>query len=143
MHVRIGVPAPYEWQYNDRSWFATAHCDGYIAIFIESFNLSISDRQDVLNRQIQVFSDGTSWTDTHINEGSGYYPSDTWFWADRNRVYNIWVWCSTSGDGDGGDQTSSHAWGTVSVSLPYIVIEQSMGQSGFTSANTRALESEL
>lgn len=122
--VRIGLPAPYDWQYNDRSNYSTAHSDGLIAIYVQSFDLNGQNPKDEVDRRIPVFSDGTAWTQSHADEEGGHYPSDTYFMADKSRFYLIWAWCNTSGDGSGDDNFSSYASGSVSVSLPFMVIEQ-------------------
>lgn len=55
--VRIGVAAPYTWQYSDWSGGSPAHANGFIAIYVHSFDLSGNNPKDEVDRMITVFGD--------------------------------------------------------------------------------------
>jgi hypothetical protein len=122
--VRIGAAAPYTWQYSDWSGGSPAHSNGFIAIYVQSFDRSGNNPKDELDRIITVFGDDVTLYDSHSDEQGGYYPNDTYFMADSSRYYLIWAWCSTFGDGSADQVFGSTAYASINVSLPYMVIEQ-------------------
>ena len=123
-YVRVGLYAPYNYDWSDDSSFETAHTDGFMGIFVQSWDLNGGDPQIEIDRRISLWSDGSDWTNSHSDSGSGYYPSDTYFFAWSSRQYAIWAWCNTSGDGSSGSIAYSYASGQISVSMPFMVIEQ-------------------
>jgi len=122
--VRIGIYAPYDYNWRDDSTWATAHTDGFIAVYVQSFDLNGGDPRDEVDRRISLWSDGSADLDDHADSGSGYYPSDTYFMATNARQYAVWAWCNTSADGSSGTVIYSYAFGTLSVPVPFMVFEQ-------------------
>jgi len=122
--VRIGLYAPYvfDWR-TDSNWFA-AHTSAFLGIYVQSFDSNGGDPQDEVNRTIPLWSDGTGWLEDHSDSGDGYYPSDTYFLARSSRWYAIWAWAHTQGDAHSGSLAYSYSWGTLSVSLPFMVLQQ-------------------
>jgi hypothetical protein len=122
--VRIGLYAPYEYDWRLDSNWETAHSDAFIGIYVQSFDFNGGDPRDEVDRRIGLWSEGTSWQQDHADSGSGYYPSDTYFMASNARQYIVWAWCGTSGDASSGSLAYSYSWGTLSVALPFMVFEE-------------------
>lgn len=123
-YVRVGLYAPYNYNWWDNSSLATAHTDGFMAVFVQSWDSSGNNSQIDVDRRIALWSDGTSWLENHSDDESGYYPSDTYFWAFSGRHYAVWAWCGASCDGSSNSITYSTAFDTLSVSMPFMVFEQ-------------------
>jgi hypothetical protein len=123
-YVRIGLYAPYDYNWSDDSTWETAHSDGFIGVLVQSWDRFGNNFQTDVDRRIPLWSDGTSWFESHSDNGDGYYPSDTYFWAWSNRVYAVWAWCGASCDGSSGSVAYSKAYDSLSVSMPFMVFEQ-------------------
>jgi len=123
-YVRIGLYAPYDYNWWDDSNIETAHTDGFIGVLVQSWDLSGNNFQTDMDRRIPLWSDGTSWTESHSDSSDGYYPSDTYFWAWSSRIYVVWAWCGASCDGSSGSIFYSTAFDTLSISMPFMVFEQ-------------------
>jgi len=122
--VRIGLYAPYEYEWRVASTWETAHSDGFIAVYVQSFDFGGGDPRDEVDRRIGLWSEGSAWQQDHSDSGGGYYPSDTYFLASNARQYIIWAWCHTSADDVSGRVVWSYASGEIAVSLPWIVFEE-------------------
>jgi len=123
-YVRVGLWAPYEYDWRDDSNLFTAHTRGFIGIYVTSWDSSGGDFRVEVDRREPLWNDGTSWYEDHADSGSGNYPSDTYFMAWSSRVYAVWAWGGTSADAHSGSLAYSYAWGTLSVSVPFMVFEQ-------------------
>ena len=122
--LRIGIYAPYEWDWRLDSNWETAHTDAFIGVYVQSFDLWGNDPRDEVDRRISLWSAGTSWQQDHSDAGDGYYPNDTYFMATNARQYIVWTWGGTSGDASSGSLAYSYSWGTLSVSLGFMVFEE-------------------
>jgi hypothetical protein len=127
--VRFAPYAPGYGRWDDKSWFgATAHNDGFITILVESWDLNGQNyQQDVPNRQIQQWSDGTGWWDEHGYDQpfSINFPVDTYFLARNIRWYRAWTVAGVYCDGSGNQGLwGSTADSTLSCGLAFVVFEQ-------------------
>jgi hypothetical protein len=89
--------------------FDSASADGWIGLYVGSYDLAGGFTGAVIDQQITLWSDSSWWSGVGEQEGSnsgyGLYGSTH---VDQDHQYLIWVWC-------GGD-ISAAGWGTFSGS---------------------------
>lgn len=106
----------------------TAHSDGYLAIRVISFDFDGSDVRIEQDPRFQLWTDGTGWSEDHSNsDNDELFPvaqSTIYFQASSDRLYNLWVWGYSDGDGSDGDVFWSNSWGSLKVFVPFAAIEQ-------------------
>jgi hypothetical protein len=89
--------------------FDSASADGWIGLYVGSYDLAGGFTGAVVDQQITLWSDSSWWSGVGEQEGSnsgyGLYASTQ---VDQDHQYIIWVWC-------GGD-ISAAGWGTFSGS---------------------------
>ncbi|HEX6509982.1 MAG TPA: hypothetical protein VF221_20330 [Chloroflexota bacterium] len=104
----------------------SAHADGWIGLYVGSYDLTGAPTGAVVDQQITLWSDDSWWSGAgeHKGSNSGYALHAGPIQVDQNHQYMIWVWC-------GGD-VSAAGWGTFSgsgagedmnVSIPSITWE--------------------
>jgi hypothetical protein len=131
--VRISPLVQYTDKWLDFSFNGyTAHNDGYLRISVSSTDLQGRDLQDEQQREMQLWSDGTGWTESHGSNGDGTEVSGTLFPADSTfvitasdeRRYLITISCETSCDDSSGLFGGSLAYAQLAVRVPWVTIEQ-------------------
>lgn len=106
--------------------FDSAHADGWIGLYVGSYDLTGAFTGAVVDQQINLWSDSSWWSGVGEQEGSnsGYGLYAPPIQVDQDHQYIIWVWC-------GGDVSAS-GWGTfsgsgagdsLSVAVPWITWE--------------------
>jgi len=123
-YVRLGMYAPYQYDWRLDSTYYTAHSSAFIGVYVQSFDFGGGTPRDELVRYVPLWSEGTSWLQDHSDSGEGYFPSDNYFWASNGRQYICWAWCHTEADATSGSIAYSYAWATLSVSLPFMVFQE-------------------
>ncbi|MGA8655265.1 MAG: hypothetical protein WB586_03885 [Chthoniobacterales bacterium] len=90
--------------------FDSAHTDGWIGLYVGSYDLTGAPTGAVVDQQVTLWSDDSWWSGTGEQTGSnsafGLYAPP--IQVDQDHQYEIWVWC-------GGD-VSAAGWGTFSGS---------------------------
>lgn len=127
--VRFSPFIKYSFAWHDWSNLGpTAHSDGYLAIRVISFDFSGNDVRIEQEPRFQLWSDGTGWSEDHSNsDNDELFPvgqSTLFFQATSDRLYNLWVWGYSDGDGTDGDIFWSNSWGSLKVFVPFAAIEQ-------------------
>jgi hypothetical protein len=130
--VRPFVPFDYGWQ--DKSYVAPAHNHGGFGVFVSSEDLAGGDRQTDQNHQYWIFSDGTSWYQTHRNPAAPGLDHDhalsfgdqaPWFFIRPGRMYSAAVWCFGECDAHGVTiEQASFAQAAIVARMPFLVIAQ-------------------
>jgi hypothetical protein len=96
--------------WGDWCTFDSASADGWIGLYVGSYDLTGAFTGAVVDQQINLWSDSSWWSGVGEQEGSnsgyGLYASP--IQVDQDHQYIIWVWC-------GGD-ISAAGWGTFSGS---------------------------
>jgi hypothetical protein len=100
--------------FTDQWWdfctFDSAHADGWIGLYIQSYDLTDAPTATLVDQQISLWSDSSWWSGTSgqgSNTGYGLYAPP--MQVDQDHQYAIWVWA-------GGD-VSADGWGTISGSV--------------------------
>jgi len=125
--VRFTPLVKYNYFWYDRSTYLTAHNDGYVGVFIQSFDLNGGDRRTEVDIRPPLWSDGTSWFQDHRDEQDGtiWPPSETvYFPATSNRQYIVWVWCNVSCDDNTNNLGSSYAVANLGMRVNLMFFEQ-------------------
>ena len=58
----------YDWA-DSSSWGYTAHSDGYLGVFVTSFQLDGTGEHVELDQRSHMWSDGTGWWENHSDSG--------------------------------------------------------------------------
>ena len=126
-HVRPYFRYSYHW--SNYSFLETAHTSAFLKIraiqFGPSGQQTKSPPDDVSH---QLWSDGTSWFQTHKDEGEDVWPGTVQldFPLVAGQFYAIWIYCQVFAD-DAGTLAMSHssAFASLKVRVPFFVIEES------------------
>jgi hypothetical protein len=128
-HVRPYLRYSYWW--SDFSALATAHTHALLKVraiqFGPSGQQTLSPPAEVA---IMLWADGTSWYEQHGDSGEDVWPGvfQLDFPLVANQYYGIWVYCQLFADDDGtSDSTTSSANASLSVRVPFLVVEESSG----------------
>lgn len=131
--VRISPLVQYSYNWLDFSFNGyTAHNDGYLRLSVESTDLRGGDLRQEQQRELQLWTDGTGWTESHGSNGDGtqvsgtLFPADSTFFATASdqRRYLITISCETSCDESSGFWGGSLAIAKLAVRVPFVVAEQ-------------------
>lgn len=127
--VRFSPYIKFSYAWHDWSNLGpTAHSDGYLAIRVISFNFNGGDVRIEQDPRFQLWSDGTGWSEDHSNsDNDDLFPvaqSTIYFQATSNRLYNLWIWGYSEGNGTDGDIFWSNSWASLKAFVPFAVIEQ-------------------
>lgn len=131
--VRFSPMIQYSYDWLDFSFNGyTAHNDGYVRFVIESTDLRGGDLRREQQRDVQLWTDGTGWVETHGSNGDGtevtgtLFPADSTFFvtASDARRYLITISCETSCDDSNGFWGGSLAEAKLAVRVPFLVAEE-------------------
>jgi hypothetical protein len=125
----------YQLSYNV-SWYEnsnvdTAHTSGSSNLWIYQFDLGWNFQQVCAQSSVPIWSDGTSWFETH-NGGTSVSESNTpsFFglgtFLSSNHNYILWFFANWEADGAGDPNgpVNSQAQCAINASLPFVVLEQ-------------------
>lgn len=107
--LQIWSSPAYADQWYDICSFDSAHTDGWIGLYVASYDLTGAPTGAVVDQQVSLWSDSSWWsggTGQGSNAGFGLYAPP--IQVDHDHQYVIWVWA-------GGD-VSAQGWGTFSGS---------------------------
>ncbi len=107
--LQIWSSPAYTDQWYDICSFDSAHADGWIGLYVASYDLTGAPTGAVVDQQVTLWSDSSWWsggTGQGSNAGFGLYAPP--LQVDQDHQYVIWVWV-------GGD-VSAQGWGTFSGS---------------------------
>jgi hypothetical protein len=107
--LQIWSSPAYTDQWYDICSFDSAHADGWIGLYVASYDLTGAPTGAVVDQQVTLWSDSSWWsggTGQGSNAGFGLYAPP--MQVDQDHQYVIWVWV-------GGD-VSAQGWGTFSGS---------------------------
>jgi hypothetical protein len=107
--LQVWSSPAYTDQWYDICSFDSAHTDGWIGLYVASYDLTGAPTGALVNQQISLWSDSSWWsggTGQGSNSGFGLYAPP--IQVDQDHQYVIWVWA-------GGD-VSAQGWGTFSGS---------------------------
>jgi len=125
--VRFTPLVEYNYFWYDNSTYVTAHNDGFVGVFIQSFDLRGGDPRTEVDIRPLLWSDGTSWFQVHHDEQTGTvwpYAETVYFPATSNRQYIVWVWCNVSCDDRDNDLGTSYAVANLGMRVVFMVFEQ-------------------
>jgi hypothetical protein len=125
--VRFSPYVEYNYFWYDNSTYVTAHNDGYVGVFVQSFDLNGGNPRTEVDIRPSLWSDGTSWFQVHYDEQSGIvwaYSDTVYFPATSARQYIVWVWCNVSCDDDTNDLGSSFAMAQFGINVGFMFFEQ-------------------
>jgi hypothetical protein len=107
--LQVWSSPAYTDQWYDICSFDSAHTDGWIGLYIASYDLTGAPTGALVDQQVSLWSDSSWWsggTGQGSNSGFGLYAPP--IQVDQDHQYVIWVWA-------GGD-VSAQGWGTFSGS---------------------------
>jgi hypothetical protein len=82
-YVRVAPFAPYWYYWRDDSNLQVAHNFGNICVLVQRF-LGPGQFETVIDSRNSLWSDGTSWYETHQDDQSGTFVDSNYFWASLN-----------------------------------------------------------
>ena len=107
-------------------FFNSAHSDGWIGLYVGSYDLSGGFAGAPVSLQFSLWSENVFFPDGPGNGGVGTMPLRANLSVDSNHYYAIWVWCGGSASGVGWDNFfGSAAYSEMYVSVPSITWELS------------------
>jgi hypothetical protein len=96
-------------QWYDICSFDSAHADGWIGLFIESYDLTGAPTGILVDQQVSLWNDSSWWSGgTGQGSNAGFGLSSPPIQVDQDHQYAIWVWA--------GGYVSAEGWGTFSGS---------------------------
>jgi hypothetical protein len=123
MRFSAFVTYGYSWD-DSSSWGDTAHSDGYLGVFITSFQLDGSGGRVEVDQRSHLWSDGTGWWEEHSDSGDGLiWPNsqvEVFLPVTSSRIFLFWIWALQSGDA-GSDSTEI---ANLDGAVPFMVFEQ-------------------
>jgi hypothetical protein len=123
--VRFGADTVGYYSWDDDSWGYAAHNNAFIGVLIESWDLRGQTHQIDVDRRITQWSDGTGWYENHNNQLAVSFPSDTYFFANADRQYRVWMWAEAWCDAEGSGLFGSSAASYMFFNSYVCVFEQS------------------
>lgn len=113
-------------QWGDFCSFDSAHADGWIGLYVGSYDMTGASTGAVVDQKETLWSDDSWWAGVGQQEGSnsayGLYAGVQPVW--HHRQYQIWVWCGGDVSGQGWGQLSgSAASDQLNVYVPSITWE--------------------
>jgi hypothetical protein len=119
LHVWANPPFSYDWE--TVCWFATAHSDGWLGLYVGQFTLAgILDWVPVSQHIFQWRQDGFLGTTGSLGRNPPY-PLSAFFPVNTAHWYGIWVWSGGSIYGDGMNVAwGSSAWSRLNFVVPSI-----------------------
>ncbi len=123
MRFSAFVTYGYNWD-DSSSWGDTAHSDGYLGVFITSFQLDGSGGRVEVDQRSHMWSDGTGWWEEHSDSGEGLiWPNsqvEVFLPVTSSRIFLFWIWALQSGDAGSDSSEIANLDGVV----PFMVFEQ-------------------
>jgi hypothetical protein len=130
--AQIRSYCPYQFEWLDESYVATAHNDAGFGLLVLSWDANGNNQKNELDFRYTAWSDGTSWYETHNNasypgfdDDYAYYITNEppYFPIQSDRVYMAAIWCFGSCDAVGSQVFDvSFAQNSISGRLPFVVI---------------------
>lgn len=109
-------------QWYDICSFDSAHADGWIGLYIESYDLTGAPTATLVDQQISLWSDSSWWSGGSgqgSNTGYGLYAPP--MQVDQDHQYAIWVWAGGDVSAAGwGTFSGSGAGDTMNIAVPFI-----------------------
>lgn len=103
---------------------ADAHTDGWIGLFVGSYNVSDNSYAGtIIDQKNSLFSDDSWWSGIGWRESTNSgYPLSAMFPVDNAHWYAIWVWSGgrIAADGWGGTFQGSGAHSGIVTNIPYM-----------------------
>jgi hypothetical protein len=123
--MRFSAFVQYSYNWDDSSsWGDTAHSDGYLGVFITSFDLRGGDERVEIDQRSHMWSDGTGWWEEHSDSGEGLiWPNsqvEVFLPVTSSRIFLFWIWALQSGDAGSDSTEQANLDGVV----PFMVFEQ-------------------
>jgi hypothetical protein len=112
--------------WGDWCTFDSASADGWIGLYVESYDLSGVATGAIVDQQISLWSDSSWWNGVGSQEGSnsGYGLYAPPIQVDQDHQYIIWVWCGADASASGwGTFSGSGAGDSLRVTVPSITWE--------------------
>lgn len=126
--LRFTALVRYSYSWEDSSSGYVAHDDGFIGIYVWSFDLRGQDGRVEADQRSSLWSDGTGWFEDHSDSGEDellpYAQSTIYLPVTSDRFYTFWVWTEVSGDATDGDIFGSFSRGALQAAIPFVVFEQ-------------------
>jgi hypothetical protein len=120
--LQIWATPAYTEDWFDICTFDSCHADGWIGLYVGSYDLSGAFTGAVVDQQVTLWNDSSWWaggSGQGSNSGFGLYapPID----VDQDHQYLIWVWIGADASGDGWHTFSGSAAGDdLNVHVPSI-----------------------
>ncbi len=128
--LTINYQLAYNVSWYENSNVDTAHTNGSSQILIYQYDLNWTFQQTLANSSVPIWSDGTSWFETHSGGTSATETFNPPWWElimSPNNNYLIWFigrWeADGAGDPNGPFNSQARCW--LGANLPFVVLEQS------------------
>jgi hypothetical protein len=122
--LRLSANPAINYNWFDICAFDSTHSDGFLGLYVGSYNLSGGFAGAPVNQQISLWNDSSWWSGGSDSGGNSGYPLSAQFNVDSSHWYALWVWCGGNIQADGwGTFSGSGAGATLSVAVPSITWE--------------------
>ncbi len=118
----------YSYWWSDFSALATAHTHALLKVRAIQFAAGQQTLSPPAEVAQTLWADGTSWYEQDGDSGDDVWPGvlQLDFPMVANQYSGIWIFCQLFADDDGtSDSTTSSANASLSVRVPFLVVEES------------------